>query len=207
MFGKLVKKIGLTAGTLGIAALVVSGGAKANVISENFNAVGKQDNAESITWDFINGGGSSTLDFELAGYSSLDGFNNNDTDIFHLFVNGLEVFTGSFNLGGGGSNAILFNPNGGSAQTTTFGATDDIYNSSQVTWAGGVTQISLPVYLLAGANQITFGYSGVAQGLDDEAWGINQATLTASVPEPATFALLLAGLFGLLLSRRKLGKK
>lgn len=206
MFSKLLKKISLTAGALSVAALVATGSAQANVISENFESLGKQATGESITWDFITGGGASTLAFELAGYSSLDGYKKNSTDdTFHLAVNGTEIFTGSFNMGGGGINAILFNPNGGSAQTTTFLATDDIHNSRQVTWGGGVTQISLPIWLLAGLNQITFSYSGNPQGINDEAWGVNEANLT-TVPEPGAYTLLLAGLFGLLMARRSIKK-
>lgn len=201
MFSKLLKKISLTAGALSLAGLVATSGAQANVISENFQSLGQKATSQNITWDFISGGGSSALAFELAGYASLDGYKNHDTDIFHLSLNGIEIFTGSFNLGGGGVNKILFNPNGATANTTTFQATDNVHNSRQVTWAGGVSQISLPVWLADGVNQIIFSYSGNAQGISDEAWGINQASLT-TVPEPAAYTLLLAGLFGLAMARR-----
>jgi hypothetical protein len=118
------------------------------------------------------------------------------------------VFTGSFNLGGGGSNTVLYNPNGGSALTTTFGASDDIHNSHQVTWAGGLTQIALPIELLAGINQLQFSYSGVNQGMGDESWGINLASINfattkMTVPEPSTFVLLMVGLLGVAVLRRK----
>ena len=202
MSGKLVKsiKIGVFGSLLSLSALLASVGAQAGLLVQDFNALGEHETTESITWSFTSEGGSSTLDFELAGYGSLDGFDNFYTDIFHLSVNGSEVFQGSFNLGGGGSNIILFNPNGGSAQTTTFGTTDDSHNSSQVTWEGGVTQISIPLHLLQGENEITFSYSGDNQWKYDEAWGVNLATVT--LPEPAAFSLLFAGLFGLLIGRR-----
>ena len=199
-------KVGSTTTVLTAMAVLASGNANANLISENFSSLGEQNTSGNITWNVATEAGSATLDFALAGYRSLDGFGKGYSDIFHLLVNGGEVFTGSFNLGGGGSNKILFNPNGGSAVTTTFGATDNPHSSSQATWSGGTAQISIPIDLIFGANQIDFRYSGYAQGLADEGWGINQATLRSNVPEPGIFALLAAGLFGLFASRRRIIK-
>jgi len=151
------------------------------------------------------GASSGNLTFELLGFKSLDGYNNCCGDVFHLSLNGMEIFTGAFNLGGGGSNAILFNPNGGTALTTTHGAGDDTHNSHQVTWAGGVSAIALPITLVPGSNSLTFSYTGRLQGLGDEAWGVNSIAIATPVPEPQTYALMLAGLgvLGFLARRRK----
>lgn len=144
------------------------------------------------------------LSFELLGFKSLDGYSNCCGDVFHLSLNGKEIFAGAFNMGGGGTNAILFNPNGGTAFTTTYGAGDDPRNSHQVTWAGGVSAIALPISLVAGANFLKFSYAGHLQGLGDEAWGVNSLAIATPIPEPQTYALLLAGLgvLGFLVRRR-----
>lgn len=190
------------------AAAIFTSVAQASIIQNDFSSLGAQLSPGQINWNFNAAGGAALLGFELTGYRSLDGFNNGGyTDIFHLLLNGTEIFTGSFNLGGGGSNNIMYNPNGGSAVTTTFSAMDNPLDSHQVTWAGGLSQIALPISLLLGANQVQFSYSGVYQGLQDESWGINFATITSVtkvvVPESSTLALLMAGLLGIIALRHK----
>lgn len=144
------------------------------------------------------------LNFQLGGLATLDGYGNCCTDVFTLTVNGAKVFEGTFNMGGGGSNAILFNPDGATALTTTYGATDDLHNSTQITWNGGVTDIALPVSLQAGSNTISFAYSGALQGIGDEGWKVNAVAVTA-VPEASTYAMMLSGLglIGVCMGRRK----
>jgi hypothetical protein len=139
--------------------------------------------------------GMATLAFQLVGFSSLDGYDDCCSDILHVSLNGAEVFAGSFNLGGGGVNTITFNPNHATAVATTNGATGDVHASSDITWLGGTAVISLPFALQAGVNTFRFSYSGADQGLADEGWGVSQLeAVTAPVPEPQTYALLLAGL-------------
>jgi hypothetical protein len=191
-----------------LAFMFIASSAQAIVIYGDFNHLGAMGKQDATNWDFdVYGGGTATLDFELIGYASLDGYQNRGyTDIFHLWLNGVEIFTGSFNLGGGGHNQILHNPNGATAITTTNNATDDPHNSRQVTWSGGQTQITLPVNLLDGANNIYFKYSGKDQGLGDEAWRIGFASLTfppVVVTESRHLGLLLMGLCGLFWLRRK----
>lgn len=176
----------------------------ATVITDNLSAYTRPSPGQ-LSWTFYGPAGTADLAFELAGYRSLDGYNNNYTDIFHLWLNGTEVFTGSFNMGGGGWNTLLFNPNGGTAVTTTYGATDDPHNSHQVTWAGGVTQIALPVELLLGANELVFAYTGWGQPATDEWWGINAISVTTKtqLSESSSMFLLAIGLLGIFTLRRK----
>jgi hypothetical protein len=188
---------------LSLAAIFSSAG-HASVITKDFSDLGIQKTASQIGWTLDAIGGVSILDFELAGFKSLDGYQNCCTDTFHLWINDTEVFTGSFNMGGGGSNKVLFNPLGGKAVTTTFNAKDKVSISKQAPKLGGVTQISLPVELLAGTNQIFFSYTGRTQSAIDEGWGINKASLTSIVvPEPSNIMLLLGGLFGMIMLRRR----
>ncbi len=177
----------------------------AAVITEDLSVLGLKTSPGQIIWNFNAPSGAANLEFELVGAKSLDGYNNAYTDIFHLVLNGTEIFRGSFNMGGGGWNTILFNPNGGTSLTTTYGATGDVHNSQQVTWAGGETQIDLPLYLLLGPNQLKFSYTGASQGGNDEWWGVNFATITTKtiLPESASYILLLLGLLGILTLRRR----
>ena len=171
------------------AALALASGAHASTVySGNFGDVLTATNS-SYTATFNASAGTDMLSFHLDGFSSLDG-DNYWIDVFTLNVNGVDVFQGTWDLGGGGSNRILL----GSASVSggSFGL-----------WNGGALDISLPVALLNGSNTITFSYSSPTvfegsgrsgfQGTGDEGWGLGQVTVS-SVPEPASLSLLLAGL-------------
>ena len=149
---------------------------------------GAKPTDSSLTLALPGASGSGTLDFQLAGFASLDGVNFYEDD-FSLYVGGVLVFKGSFDMGGGGTNTVMFNPNGASATPTTFGL-----------FAGGKTDISIPI-TWSTPGDLVFSYASLPgpdhagfQGLGDEGWGLNSATLTTAVPEPETYALMLAGL-------------
>lgn len=140
--------------------------------------------------------GAATLTFDLLGYLSLDGANC-CTDTFSLTINGNLLFSGGFDMGGGGSNFInVIDPGVSIVSTTSFGPS-----------GGGLTQFSVAHTLLAGANTYLYAYSALqTDGLGDEGWGLRSPIITADVnvstiPEPGTMALMSIGLIGLWLSK------
>jgi hypothetical protein len=146
------------------------------------------------------------LNFVIAGYKTLDG-RNSYMDLFTLTINGGETYSGSFNLGGGGtSDTTLTKGSGGFAGTAVTSNT-----GTDIGRNGGTTTVSgLTFNLLSGNNTFKFAYSapglsnGNGQSIGDEGWGIKSAVVTA-VPEPETYALMLAGLglMGTIVRRRK----
>lgn len=177
------------------AATVLPVAHAATVFSADHSSLGAFASPGQFTDTFTASAGTAFLSFEIQGYGSLDGANDY-VDIFNLSVNGTTLLTGSWDLGGGGANMIWLNPNNAkvTAQASSY-------------FGGGKANVYLPIALLAGLNSITYSYLGTPQGLGDEGWGINAVNVSA-VPEPGTYAMLLAGL-GLVgfMTRRKAAKK
>jgi hypothetical protein len=138
--------------------------------------------------------GPGTLSFTLDGFNTVDGANvsNNFEDDFTLSLNGVAIFAGSFDLGGGGQNIVSLQPAG---STVTLHAS--------VFGRGGTVDISAPLDLAAGLNTLRFAYATAApQAFTDESWAIQNLSVTGDaaaggVPEPASWALMLAGFLGI----------
>ena len=174
---------------LGFAALLCFTAAQANVLYTAGNT-GEMESPHSFDVNFNAAAGAGSVNVQLQGYRSLDG-DNYWVDLFHVSVNGNEVFTGTFGLGGGGGDLVVLRP----------GDTVSDHHDS-------VVDLAIPVSLIDGGNVVTFSYTspkvfegaarGGPEGLGNEAWGLNTTQITgnavAAVPEPESFALVLAGL-------------
>ena len=172
-----------------LAAALCTFGAQADSLYSAANT-GALETPGSVEASFNAGAGAGMVNLQLQGYNSLDG-DNYYIDIFHVSVNGSEVFSAAFGLGGGGADRILVNP-----YEIGFTHTDNMID------------LALPVNLAEGANSVSFSYESPTsfegsnragfQGLGDEGWGLNSVEITgntvAAVPEPETYAMLLAGL-------------
>ncbi len=188
-------------------ALLGAGSASAEILASG-SYPGSHESPGSYTISFDAIATAANLTFDLVGFASLDGLNGY-TDIFTLAVNGANVFFGTFNMGGGGL-SLASGPAGATWSTVTNGCATN--PCTDATWLGGTTHVSLPISLLGGSNTIKFAYLSPngpfagPQGTGDEGWGIGQYTVTA-VPEPETYAMLLAGLgiVGLMARRRRQG--
>ena len=142
----------------------------------------------------------SPLSFPLFGGQSVGRFANGYDDLFSVALNGVTVFEGYFNLGGGGSNSVITNTLGWAWSAVTSGP-----------WTGGVATVSGFADLLAGANTfaVTFNpvgpYNGGNQGTGDESWALNNLDVSAvsPVPLPAAAPLLAAALGGLGFAARR----
>jgi len=173
--------LGMAAGSAVRAATLVDfAGPTAEMASPDF-----------VLFTFEAGAGDALASFTIDGLRTLDGIvANNLEDDFTLTVNGVDILKGTWDLGGGGQNFVFLAP---------FAATIDAH--ANAFGQGGTLQITAPVTLVRGENSIRLAFSSaVPQGLSDEGWDLRGLTVTgaaATVPEPAAWALMLTGFFGL----------
>jgi hypothetical protein len=151
----------------------------------------------SFTSTFNANAGPGGLAFELNGFLSLDGQNFFEDD-FSVDLNGTQILDATFNLGGGGADVVYSAPVGSWIFNTTFNGPSDI------TFAGGVVILGLPVNYKQGLNTVTFAYDSLPppdhagfQGLGDEGWSLGLISAFgadhAAVPEPLTWSLMIMG--------------
>ena len=142
---------------------------------------------DSLSVSFLAGAGAGSAAFRVNGYSSLDGAGYYQDD-FTLSLNGTAIFTGTWDLGGGGGNSVLLAPIGATAASYVNGY-----------FQGGYADIFVPLNLVAGQNTLTFSYASTGyagpQGLGDEGWGLQDVSVSgvSAVPEPATWAMMIMG--------------
>ena len=128
------------------------------------------DNAYNVK--FKADAGPATLSFVIQGHDTIDG-DNCCIDLFLLTVNDVHLFTGTWDLGGGGTNRTIFDSNG-----------------AQVTWypTRREVAITVPITLVQGRNRLQFTYESPSmfegsarsgfEGIGNEGWSIGHITVT-----------------------------
>ena len=171
-----------------LAVALAAGAGQATVVHDDAatSFAGTYRGVGSFDVAFQSSSGSSPISFDIFGARSVDG-DNGYADLFTVALNDLVVFTGSFNMSGGGANKVI---------TNLFGWTADTLTNSGGYFQGGVTSVAGQIDLLSGLNKLTFGFSPVRggnQGTGDESWAINRVSVSqppAAVPLPAALPLL-----------------
>jgi hypothetical protein len=171
-----------------LAVVLAAGAVQATVVHDDAatDFTGAYRGVGSFDVVLQSSGGSSPISFDIFGARSVDG-DNSYSDLFTVALNDLVVFTGSFNMSGGGANKVI---------TNLFGWTADTLTNPGGSFQGGVTSVAGQIDLLSGLNKLTFGFSPVRggnQGTGDESWAINRVNVSqppAAVPLPAALPLL-----------------
>jgi hypothetical protein len=183
-------KLKLLVASAAFCAVVASFSAAGAANYFTLNTSGTDGVPNSKVETFSAPAGAALATFDIDGYGSIDGAGSALSDIFTLKLNGNDIFSGTFDMGGGGSTAIYKQPAGSSYTTMSNG-----------TFSGGHSTFSIPLILAAGSNVLTFAYAGQDQGYGDERWNLQNLSVDSAVasatPEPAAWMLMLLGLGGI----------
>ena len=171
-----------------LAVALAAGAGRASVVHDDAatDFTGAYRGVGSFDVSFKSSGGSAPISFDIFGARSVDG-DNSYADLFTIALNDLVVFTGTFNMSGGGANTVFTNLLGWTASTLT---------NPGGHHQGGLTSVAGNIDLLSGLNKLTFGFSPIRagnQGTGDESWAINRVEVApppAAVPLPAALPLL-----------------
>jgi hypothetical protein len=194
----------LAASAAAITGLFAASAQAATLLSDTSAPFARADDTSfNATFNSL-GAGLANLSFAINGFGSLDGQNWFEDD-FSLALNGTTIFSGTFNLGGGGTDAVFLADPGATVNNISG-------NGTAVTWTGGQVNIATPLNLLAGANTLTFAYHSLVndhaglQAIGDEGWDASNILVSQTnrfselaaivVPEPASWALMFLGFGG-----------
>ena len=201
-----MKAIGIKGLFAGLALCASVGAAQAAVVFTDgaTDFTGQYRGVGTFSHSFTATAGLNAISFQLFGAKSVDGQGNGWDDVFSIALNGVDVFTGLFNMSGGGTNVVT---------SSTLGWTSTTMTNPGGLFLGGTTDVAGFANLLAGTNtfSVTFTSPGPFnngnQGTGDESWALNDLDVTPSaVPLPAALPLLgfaVAGL-GAMGRRRRL---
>ncbi len=175
-------------GAAALALMLAAGAGQGAVLHDDAatDFTGAYRGVGSFDVVFSSAAGTAPITFDIFGARSVDG-DNGYADLFSIALNDVVVFTGTFNMSGGGANKVI---------TNLFGWTASTLTNPGGYFQGGVTSVAGLVDLTAGLNKLTFGFSpihGGNQGTGDESWAINRVEISpppAAVPLPAALPLL-----------------
>ncbi len=193
-----------TATAVAILTLAAAAGAQATTLYSGPSSMDELTTGTSFDVTFnAPHAGAADLSFVLDGFASLDGQNWYEDD-FTLSLNGVAIAKGTWNLGGGGADAVYFAPLGATFDNISDNGADHL----AINWNGGHVDIDTPLSLKAGANALTFAYDSMPseggahagwQGTGDEGWAAHDIKVTqaGAVPEPAAWGLMIVGFGGM----------
>ncbi|MGB3739326.1 MAG: PEPxxWA-CTERM sorting domain-containing protein [Pontixanthobacter sp.] len=143
----------------------------------------------SFSFDFDADGGDAFFDLMTEALGTVDGVTPNPRfqDTFVFSLNGSEFFRGSFNLGGSGTNRTFIQPLGSQVSVARNNGRGN----------GGTLDLTTPLTLIDGSNNLTFNL--LASGSDEQfritSLSVNTPDVNSAVPEPATWAMMMLGMF------------
>jgi hypothetical protein len=183
----MFKKSVIAATLLGLSAYASA--ASYSLVSTPTPAKAVDGTFLTITFNSLVADSNAQLNFTLQGFGSVDGFENGWDDVFTLVINKKDYYAGFFDLGGGAGASNQWSPNLGTPVVNS-----EYHNGGTATFSNVIFDLK------QGTNTFVFRYTPFGklnghhgQGFNDESWSIKNATI-AAVPEPESYAMLIAGL-------------